>query len=381
MSKILITYERINATTEINLKSYNDLLSALHSGVRIKKSQEVVAKDIGWCDICLAIRPNSIYSVAIANATVSAGRYYISSFDDDIVNLPEDNPEAWKRKYAIKCIKISNALFSTSPFLLQDYKKYNNDYKSVCTDAFVRSSEIKGTHYVGKKIRIVYPAGRDHIDLYNKFIKPIVNKLFCLYPNKLDFTFVGVKPDLNDFNEPKSVHLVDAMSFDNYQKYMMVNEFDIGIAPLFKTNFNERKYYIKFIEYSKYGIAGLYSNVFPYKFVINNKQNGILVNDTANDWIQAFIQLIEDKSMMYSIVENSQKYLKQNYLFVDICRKLKEQCQELDSFKAPELYNCITIPLSKFLVKVYVLRDIFTRAKFHLKTDGIIYIYQYLKKR
>lgn len=381
MSTILITYERTNATTEINIESYKELLSALNNEVRVKKTQSVTAEDLGWCDICLAIRPNSIYSVAIAKAAVSAGRYYISSFDDDIVNLPKPNPEAWKRKYAIMCIKKSNAVFSTSPFILKDYRKYSNDYNSVWTDAFVRSSDIKKTHNVGEKIRIIYPAGADHIDLYNKYIKPIVNELFDMYPDKLDFTFVGVKPNVNEFKYPQSVHLVDAMPFGDYQKYMMINDFDIGIAPLCKTNFNERKYFIKFIEYAKYSIAGLYSDVFPYKTVVFDKHNGVLVNNSANNWKQALIMLIEDGAILRNIVDNSQKYLQQNLLFEIVCKKLKEQCQELGSFKSPKPNNHINIVLSKFYVIIYILHDILARTIYHLRKDGIKYIFQYIKKR
>ena len=84
MSKVLITYERGNNTTDVNLASFRLLFSHMSIQWREKKTTLVSHSDLLWCDVCLAIRPNSVYSQRIAEVAKKTGIFYIVSFDDDL---------------------------------------------------------------------------------------------------------------------------------------------------------------------------------------------------------------------------------------------------------------------------------------------------------
>ena len=104
MSKVLITYERGNNTTDVNLASFRLLFSHMSIQWREKKTTLVSHSDLLWCDVCLAIRPNSVYSQRIAEVAKKTGIFYIVSFDDDLLNLPSSHPEEWKKKYSLFCL-------------------------------------------------------------------------------------------------------------------------------------------------------------------------------------------------------------------------------------------------------------------------------------
>lgn len=82
MSKVLITYERGNNTTDVNLASFRLLFSHMSIQWREKKTTLVSHSDLLWCDVCLAIRPNSVYSQRIAEVAKKTGIFYIVSFDE-----------------------------------------------------------------------------------------------------------------------------------------------------------------------------------------------------------------------------------------------------------------------------------------------------------
>ena len=117
MSKVLITYERGNNTTDVNLASFRLLFSHMSIQWREKKTTLVSHSDLLWCDVCLAIRPNSVYSQRIAEVAKKTGIFYIVSFDDDLLNLPSSHPEEWKSHKKSTPFKQKNILCFVSNML------------------------------------------------------------------------------------------------------------------------------------------------------------------------------------------------------------------------------------------------------------------------
>jgi hypothetical protein len=102
------------------------------------------------------------------------------------------------------------------------------------------------------------------------------------------------------------------MSPESYHDYLINNSIQIGIVPLGGEEDPETlethscKSNIKFLEFANYGIAGIYSNVDPYKF-ISNEQAGLIVNNNYEEWFRAIQTLIENSVLCSEIVQNSQK--------------------------------------------------------------------------
>ena len=94
---------------------------------------------------------------------------------------------------------------------------------------------------------------------------------------------------------------------------MKERNWDIGLAPLEESKFTSCKYFNKYIEYSSYGIAGVYSAVEPYTFGIKDGLNGILCDNTVESWVQALNLLIKDTELTKNISEFAQKELSDKF--------------------------------------------------------------------
>lgn len=92
------------------------------------------------------------------------------------------------------------------------------------------------------------------------------------------------------------------------------------LAPLVKNPYNEAKSRIKLIEASAYNIPAVTSNVSPYKQVIENGENGFLVNNklsfgenTVNNtqgWKEAIGELIESERLRKNMGRKLREKLK-----------------------------------------------------------------------
>ncbi len=368
MSKVLITYERENNTTDVNLASFRLLFSHMSIQWREKKTTLVSHSDLLWCDVCLAIRPNSIYSQRIAEAAKKSGIFYVVSFDDDLLNLPSGHPEGWKRKFSLACLKCAKAIISPSPLILGDYHNYSPDAKTILSNAIVEDCEIKAPHIIGNKLRIVYPAGRDHLELFNKYIKPILYDILAKYHKEVDITIIGVEPKLDESEYKNSIHLIKGMSYEEYSSYMKNHDFDIGLAPLCRSPFAVRKYFAKYIEYAKYGIMGLYSDIMPYTLAVKDGINGVLVADSALAWKNSLVRVIQNKDLINRIVINSQQDVIDKYSIDSIVTNFRTFCPEFENYS---IVKKIAYRKPLLAAVIYHSVDFYVRFMYHYKHDSI----------
>lgn len=365
MSNILISIEVKNNTTDNNIHSITTVLAEMDACVKVVTSSQVNSKDIEWCDVYVAIRPNSIYSLYISRAAKESGKFCVISLDDDLLNLPNNHPDNWKRKYTIACLKIGDALLSPNPLILDDYAiRYN--LRPILSNSFVRKCDFKAIHVVKDKIKIVYPAGKDHVELFNKYILPFFDKLIRNYGEIVDITFIGVTPHVV---QSDSIHFVENMPYHEYLSFMMNNDFDIGIAPLDDNHFCARKYFAKYIEYGKYGICGLYSNVKPYTYAVKNGYNGVLVGNSTTDWEKEIIRILNNPKLITQISINAQNDLKENYSLATIVHGLKTDCPEFENYSASICkvqYYCNPIRIWHF-----ELKSVWRKIAYHIQREGL----------
>ena len=87
---------------------------------------------------------------------------------------------------------------------------------------------------------------------------------------------------------------------------------DLAIAPLVANEFNQYKSPLKFLQYSAVGLPGIYSNVTPYKEVVADRVDGILVDNDAESWYQAINDAFSNRTELNSLaVAANQKVIKE----------------------------------------------------------------------
>ena len=121
-------------------------------------------------------------------------------------------------------------------------------------------------------------------------------------------------------------HIPYQDGYDAYTASMAKANWDIGLAPMPKTDFHRCKYFNKYVEYASFGIVGIYSNLEPYTYGIKDRVNGLLVNNTTDDWYNAISELIENEKLRKEISLNCLKEANEIYpldkLAIDYLEKI-----------------------------------------------------------
>lgn len=333
-----------------DFERYGQLLPIV---VKSKLTMQITPEDIQWCDILVCVRGNNTLSEYLAKQAVKAGRKVILTIDDDLIDY-ESRPHKYiDRLYSdsVKSIlECSHYILTTSKYLGEKYKKeYGKKYTLV--DTIVEKAELYPImkREVKDIVKIVYAAGPAHIVFFNEYIAPILNKLYERYHDRIMLTIVG--PDIDLSGVKLAVEKVPSMPLVQYQQYMSEQRFDIGLAPLTDSEFCRSKYFNKYIEYAKYGICGIFSNIMPYTIVVNNGKNGILADNTPEAWFHAICHVIDNIELQYSCTVNAQEQLLSNHSLEKITSSLVRDIPDLIKYKAEK---CKKAPF-RFLYQRYLL--------------------------
>ena len=122
---------------------------------------------------------------------------------------------------------------------------------------------------------------------------------------------MGAKPEIVDKYNLSYVPYTN--SYEEYTEKIRERNWDIGLAPMPFSEFHRCKYFNKYVEYASCGIVGIYSNIEPYTFGIRDKENGLLVNNSPDEWYEALCELIENDELRNTISDNCLKEAKEVY--------------------------------------------------------------------
>lgn len=367
MGRVLVELEKSNSTTELTKACLELVFSQCAVEARFRFLNEICEEDLNWCDSYLAVRPFSPMSLSLAEAVKKAGRFYAVMYDDDLINREE--ALAWRVKCAKECIQYADIVLSPNPILAEEYSHFTLGKRFAVFNTPVDDSEIIPPHCTDEKINLVYAAGRDHAEFFEKLIKPILNDFLSKYAEKVHFTFIGVEPDLSGLHFRESFTFVPLLTLDAYNRFMRDNRFDVGLAPLDDTHFTNRKYFNKFIEYSKVGITGLFSNCLPFTLIVKDKENGILVDNDPQKWLDALKLTINDRVLIEKCIGEAQSDLRLNFSVENLVNVIKNMIPEFESYKCKK-EDTATWKSASLKDYCYIATDKIHKFIVHLNNKG-----------
>ena len=337
MSSIILLHEGELPTVEETYRCYQYLVK--HYGVEVRKvnSNSVTTEDVKNCDVICCVRGHSPITYFVLKEAKKLGKKIFYLLDDDLKDMPKGSfwfPE--RRKWLLKCLSQCEVLFATNKLIAEEYEEYLAKKKTVIINTSVDPKSICVPKDNDGVIKIVMAASDWHSHNFMKYVKCAAVRISKEYKEKVEWHFVGLHPDMREVTGLSKVVYVPSMNMENYIKHMENNKYDIGIAVLNPDHFNERKYFNKFIEYTRYGICGIYSDCMPFQLVVKNKENGVFTKNTENGWYEAFKLLIENPLLKNNCIYNAQKYLVEKHSEEYLMGKLIEDCGELINFNAPK---------------------------------------------
>ena len=232
---------------------------------------------------------------------------YIVDYDDAIFHNYDLHPNKIIRfllKNKIKNVmKYSNHVLAGNEYLatkakLSGAKKISIFPTVIDLKLYETKNEIKNS-----KISIGW-IGSPTTYKYLENILPTIRIVAQKYD--FDMQIVGAK------KEPSIEGFIIYIPWTESTEVALISRFDIGIMPLENTPWELGKCSYKIIQYMGCGIPVVASSVGMNNEVIQNGENGLLVN-TEKEWIDILSQLIEDKNLRLRLGENGKKKVENNY--------------------------------------------------------------------
>lgn len=300
--------------------------------IKVISFREVTIQDINLADVVIMIRPSNVLAYRIALFAKKTKRFLVVNADDDLYNAPQDSILDRSRvKWFRHVLALADLLYTVSPRIAKKYKPLTAGKRCFVGNTIIKEDEILPHIGHNQKVKIVYAAGLSHAPMFNSYIAPILDDLYDEIGNVFSITFVGVHPVLPDLrHRDLEIHYKPMLPMEEYRQLMRRENFDIGLAPLYNDEFSKCKYFNKFFEYARFGIVGVYSNMEPYTYVIENQKNGLLVGFDPQEWLRALKEIIVDQTLRHQMMESSQQTLRNRFNV--------QACEEEEKKAIPEFY-------------------------------------------
>lgn len=302
-------------------------------------SHFVKRKNVEWADVIVFGRSDTDIDAYVAKIAKKAGKHLAYFLDDDILNVPSYLSSApyyllpSTQKNIKATMSFCDTFLTPSPVLMEKYGKGFRHAYLISEPSLNRIDQKKENN----KIKIGFAGSIDRAQDINNILEDAIRKIVEKYGDSVEIEFMGAKPSF--LEELGLKHLPYQDGYDAYTAYMARCNWDIGLAPMPLSEFHRCKYFNKFVEYASFGIAGIYTNCEPYVFGIRNEENGLLVNNTTEEWVDAISRLIEDKELRKRISDQCLKEADEKYslrvLAPDYYQKL------INSFEKAESYGHI----------------------------------------
>lgn len=374
MHNILAVYERLIPTVSAFEIAFHNFFDGYEDYFfSILQAQKVTAEDIEKADTIIFIRPNNYLSKRLAQKAKRRGATVISFMDDDLFALPKSEPRmSWRKRQLRKVLALSDVLLSSSKRIAENRSMYTEGKRGVTIDTVVSQSELAGCpeQCGNDKVRIVYAAGRNHEELFRKFVEPFLKDIDAEVGENVTLDFVGVHPQLDTSAYTMSIRYHDSLPLLEYRQLMKESRFDIGLAPLESDAFSACKYFNKYIEYTLVGVTGIYSNVEPYTFVINDGVNGMLADNVPEIWRDKLLQLIRDSDLRCGCYNRAKQHLANDFTVENIRGKLLSDIPEMKEMRTQKA-KVFAMPMARLGYDCFRILDTCYLILFYLKHGGV----------
>ena len=290
-------------------------------------------RNVEWADIIVFLRSDSDIDAYVSKLCKKLGKHTIYVLDDDILNVPKYvscAPYYYLPSTQSNIKKIMNncdTFLTPSPVLLEKYGKTFKNKFLIAEPSLNRITRKEEN----EKVKIGFAGSIDRTQDLNQILEGAITKLVDKYGDTVDIEFFGAHPDFVDTLSLKYIPYQDG--YDAYTAYMAKCNWDIGLAPMPDTDFHKCKYFNKYVEYASFGIVGVYSNLEPYIYGIRDRENGLLVENTTDAWVNAVSELIENrklrKEMSNTCLKEANEIYALDILAQDYLEKIKVGYNEM----------------------------------------------------
>jgi glycosyltransferase involved in cell wall biosynthesis len=236
----------------------------------------------------------------------------IYSIDDNLPDFPLFQKSEW---YSSLCLSVINAFFHYSDLVVVSTPALKQRFESlhrniVVIPNVIDHTGIRAASSVQKgKVKFGYLASPDNLEYLFTILEP-VRTVLSRFKSTAIFEIIG-NPGTNYFpglfkGLPVRFIAPPDTAYKKYIPWLMDScHWDFGIAPLTRNDFTRCKSDMKFLDFTRLGIPGVYSDFTPYE-TVKEALTGLTVMD---NWVDALSCLIDDQKMRADLTGAAIEYV------------------------------------------------------------------------
>lgn len=276
----------------------------------------------GSFDVCIVQRTafsDVVRAQKLIKYLKDTGTLLVADIDDSFNLIEPDHPEHDVLKTMAEAlnetVKHADETWFSTKQLIETYPLANNPVviPNSLDPRLWRKSKPTKTSKKKRQLRFLYMGTSTH-DADLAMIMPALDAVASQHPKSFSLTLVGVATDIPE--RPWIRKLYPRTSQAIYPKFvgwfLRHSNYDIGIAPLTSSRFNEGKSDIKCLDYLAAGIVPLVSDVTPYKS--HELDSHILrAQNSTEGWITKLNEIVVDPGSVREAnaerIASGQKYI------------------------------------------------------------------------
>lgn len=315
---------------------------------RAVQEMKITAADINWADIVLLGRLDSWFELRLSQLAHGAGKYVIYILDDDLLNIPPQIRSAGNygqreiQGYIRSMIDLSDAIISPSPLLLEKYAAGKRPIQ--VEEPAIDPVEYR-PHPPDGPVKIGFAGSIDRIGDIEDVLRDALMRIRKDYGDGVAFEFLGAEPAFAGRLGARCIPYID--SYEGYRQALNALQWDIGLAPMPDTPFHACKHYNKFSEYAAAGIAGVFSDVYPYTRIKAFSDCAVFCENTVVGWTQALRGLIEDPERRENHRKRAVQRARESFSLSLSAEGLEAGLPTMSSLQATETVKCGWLGLMK----------------------------------
>ncbi|MFD2612361.1 glycosyltransferase family 1 protein [Paenibacillus gansuensis] len=291
---------------------------------KVKLEEEVTREDIAAADVVVFLRNVEPAAYRYLEWAHEMGKRTVYVIDDNFLDIPATTPigvyyqDESRRETFRKFLKHSQMIKVDATYFA-DYIRTHFNPNVIYFPAsvnFALLDQASAPQKDSAAIVIGYAGGYKEETFAP--VVPALQRILDYYGGFVRLEFFGFAPA----GIPESSNVSFLPMETDYKQFLLKlyqRGWDIGLAPLADTPFNNSKTNNKFRDYSACGIAGIYSALPLYTEWIKHGETGYLLPlHTEDSWFAGIKQLIENPAMRATIKSKAAE-LSREHFRVDSC--------------------------------------------------------------
>lgn len=310
--------------------------------------RNVTKEQLMEADLVVMQDTGSVESTSMCNFMVANKIPFVTEYDDFIQHISPHNfagYPAWNPStlYVHRSMEMSRravGMTVSTEQLAREYFPYNNDI-FVVPNYLDRDKWEQGVvRRNDGKIRIGWCGGNAHADDL-LMISKVLDKIVKEYNGKVVFETMGMtRHELANVFPLKSygevcpscgyegeIHHYPGEALDDYPTVLASRGWDIAVAPVINTAFNNAKSDIKIKEYSAIGLPIVASPIAPYRKAAAEGAS-ITFAETFEEWYNAIKELVESVEKREEMAHNNKEWVK-NYWIQENIEKIAKVYEQI----------------------------------------------------